>query len=79
VYRNVMVGFRSPAMTAFYLAAMAALALHLLHGVGSLFQTLGADHPRLNPARRRLATVVAVGVGVGFAAVPLAVYFRLVR
>jgi succinate dehydrogenase / fumarate reductase cytochrome b subunit len=76
VYANVVVGFSVPAVVAFYLVAMAALALHLHHGVASLFQTLGASHPHWNPGRRRLATLLAVVVPVGFAAVPVAVVLR---
>jgi succinate dehydrogenase / fumarate reductase cytochrome b subunit len=79
VYGNVLVGFSVPAVVVFYLVAMAALALHLHHGVWSLFQTLGVSHPRLDRGRRRLALVLAVVVPAGFAAVPLAVAFGLVR
>ena len=40
----------------------------------SFFQTGGWDKPNRNPTFRRLATVIAVGVAVGFAAVPLAFF-----
>jgi succinate dehydrogenase / fumarate reductase cytochrome b subunit len=76
VYSNVIIGFGVPAVVIFYVAAMAALALHLHHGVWSLFQTLGLNHPHLNPARRRLATFLAVVVPVGFASIPVAVMLR---
>jgi succinate dehydrogenase / fumarate reductase cytochrome b subunit len=73
VYGNVVAAFGVPAVAGFYVAAMVALALHLHHGVWSLFQTLGANHPHLNPGRRRLATFLAVAVPLGFAAIPVAV------
>lgn len=76
VYSNVIVGFSVPAVALFYLVAMAALAMHLHHGVTSLFQSLGANHPHFNPARRRLASVLAVVVPVGFASIPVAVLLR---
>jgi succinate dehydrogenase / fumarate reductase cytochrome b subunit len=76
VYSNVVIGFSVPAVVLFYVVAMAALALHLHHGVWSLFQTLGFNHPHLNPARRRLATFLAVVVPVGFALIPVAVMLR---
>jgi succinate dehydrogenase / fumarate reductase cytochrome b subunit len=78
VYANLVVGFSVPAVVVFYLVAMAALALHLHHGVSSLFQTLGANHPKLNPGRRRLATFLAVVVPIGFAAIPVAVVLRVI-
>lgn len=79
VYGNVMIGFSVPAVSAFYVVAMFALGLHLHHGIWSFFQTMGWNHPHLNPARRRLATLVALAVGLGFASIPLAVAFGLVR
>lgn len=78
VYGNVIIGFGVPAVAAFYVLAMAALGLHLHHGVWSLFQTLGWNHPHVNPLRRRLATVLAVAVAAGFASIPLAIAFGLV-
>jgi succinate dehydrogenase cytochrome b subunit len=78
VYANLIVGFSVPAVVVFYLIAMAALALHLHHGVSSLFQTLGANHPHLNPGRRRLATFLAVVVPLGFAVIPVAVVLRVI-
>ena len=41
VYRMVIVGFRNPLVSLFYIVAMALVAFHLSHGIGSLFQTLG--------------------------------------
>ncbi len=79
VYHNLVSGFRGPLVVGFYLLALAALALHLHHGIWSLFQTLGVNHPHVNGVRRGLARVLAVGLSVGFAAVPLAVVAGLLR
>ncbi|NOT09302.1 MAG: succinate dehydrogenase cytochrome b subunit [Gemmatimonadales bacterium] len=78
-YGNVMTGLGVSWVALFYLAAMGALALHLRHGVSSLFQTLGVNHPHLNPVFAKVATALAFVVPLGFAAVPLAVLFGLVR
>ena len=78
-YNNEMIGFSVPAVAAFYLVAMVALGLHLHHGIWSLFQTLGWNHPHVNPVRRWIATVLAVVVSLGFASIPLAVAFGLVQ
>ena len=78
VYGNVLVAFSVPAVTIFYLVAMISLGLHLHHGVWSVFQTLGVNHPHLDRFRRRLATLLAVGVSVGFSVIVLAVAFQLV-
>lgn len=63
----------------FYLVAMVALAGHLYHGVWSMFQTVGVTHPRYDRLRWAVATVVAIVVPVGFASIPLAILFGLLR
>ena len=74
VGRNVIVGFRMAPWTAgFYALAMVALGLHLGHGVWSVFQTLGANHPRYNRLRVVLAVTLAVAVAGGFFAIPVGV------
>jgi succinate dehydrogenase / fumarate reductase cytochrome b subunit len=79
VYGNVVRGFRSPGVVAFYLVAMLALAFHLRHGVWSVFHTLGWSGPRLDRNRRLVALVLAAAVPLGFAAIPVAVVLGLVR
>jgi succinate dehydrogenase / fumarate reductase cytochrome b subunit len=78
-YHNVTTAFRVWWVAAIYIAAMVALAMHLYHGTWSMFQTLGIEHVRVNPARRRLATVIAVLVPLGFVTVPIAVLIGVVR
>ena len=79
VYHNVVTGFQRWPVSAFYLIALAALALHLYHGVWSGLQTLGLNHPRYNRYRRAAAWIVAVGLFVGFASVPVAVLAGVLR
>jgi len=74
-YGNVIIGFGVPLVVVFYLVAMVALALHLHHGVWSLFQTMGWNHPHVNPLRRRVATIVALLVPAAFSAIVLAAAF----
>lgn len=79
VYDNLVTGLSVPAVAVFYLVAMLALALHLSHGVWSLFQTLGVSHPHLERGRRALALLLAIVVPAGFAAIPLAVLLGWLR
>ncbi len=73
VYTNVVTGFSVPAVAVFYIVAMLALAIHLHHGVWSLFQTLGINHPHTNRLRRVFATLLAGLVPLGFVAIVLGV------
>jgi succinate dehydrogenase / fumarate reductase cytochrome b subunit len=79
VYANVVTGFPSLWLVLFYLAAMAALGLHLYHGTGAMLMSLGASHPRFTPRWRRAAAVIAILVAVGFAVIPLAAHFHFIR
>jgi succinate dehydrogenase / fumarate reductase cytochrome b subunit len=72
-YENLVRGFQNPGIVAFYLFAMALLMLHLYHGVWSMFQTLGVNHPRYTPLLRKFAKAVSILLFAGFSAIPLAV------
>ncbi|MEM8534731.1 MAG: succinate dehydrogenase cytochrome b subunit [Chloroflexota bacterium] len=78
-YENVVIGFQNPLIVLVYLVALSALAMHLYHGVWSMFQTLGLNNARTNSLWRGLATFSAIALFVGFALVPLSVMFNIVR
>jgi succinate dehydrogenase / fumarate reductase cytochrome b subunit len=78
-YHNVTTAFREWWVVAIYVAALVALALHLYHGTWSLFQTLGIEHPQVNRARRRVATIIAVLLPLGFVTIPIAVLAGVLR
>jgi succinate dehydrogenase / fumarate reductase cytochrome b subunit len=77
-YGNVIQGFRVPAVSIFYIIAMALLCLHLRHGLWSLFQSLGFSHPRHTPRIRRAASILALLVFFGFASIPVAVMLKVI-
>ena len=79
VYGNVVKGFSHWGVVLGYVLAMAFLALHLYHGAWSSIRTLGLSRPRPRPTSRTAATVVAAVVALGFVAVPLAVFFGVVK
>lgn len=79
VYHNVIVGFSVPWVSAFYIAAMLCLGLHMYHGVWSMLQTLGLSHPRWNRLRFAFSAVASAGVVVGNISIPVAVLMGLVR
>ncbi len=78
-YHNVATGFHNPVVVVVYLVAMAAVGLHLYHGVWSSGRSLGMSPPSPNPLRRTVAMVLAVLVWLGFTVIPLAVYAGVVR
>lgn len=59
-------------MTLIYLVAMAALAMHLHHGVWSSAQTLGlTNNSRARANAKALGAIVAVVIAGGFSLVPI--------
>ncbi|HEX6104116.1 MAG TPA: succinate dehydrogenase cytochrome b subunit [Gemmatimonadales bacterium] len=72
-YHNVVTGFGNPLVALFYLVAMAAVGLHLYHGIWSSGRSLGVSPPSPQPLRRRVALVLAVFVWLGFTAIVVAV------
>lgn len=79
VYHNVIVGFRVWYASAIYIAAMVMLGLHLDHGVWSLCQTLGLQHPRYKRVVRLLARALALVIVIGNISFPIAVLTGLVK
>jgi succinate dehydrogenase / fumarate reductase cytochrome b subunit len=72
-YENVVHGFRNPLVAGFYIVAMILLCTHLYHGLWSMFQTLGVNHPRYTPWLRRGAAVFATLIAIGEISIPIAV------
>jgi succinate dehydrogenase / fumarate reductase cytochrome b subunit len=79
VYHNVVTGFEHPLVSAFYIAAMLALGLHMYHGVWSMMQTVGLSHPRYEPWRKRFAAAITAIVVAGNISFPVAVLSGFVR
>lgn len=73
-YHNVTTGFRNPLVALFYLVAMAALGLHLYHGVWSSGRSLGVSPPSPHPLRRRAALVLGGFIWLGFTVIVLAAW-----
>lgn len=73
VYRMVVLGFRDPLASCFYILGMILLCMHLSHGFGSLVQTLGLNSPRLALVLTNGGRLLAVIVCLGYIAIPIAV------
>lgn len=79
VYHNLVTSLSRRPIALFYLVAMAALGLHLFHGLWSSVRSMGLAPASVSPLKRRMALVLAVVVTVGFAVVPVAVLLGWVR
>ncbi|MCB9072629.1 MAG: succinate dehydrogenase cytochrome b subunit [Bdellovibrionaceae bacterium] len=63
--------FQQPAYVMGYVVCLMLLGWHLSHGVSSLFQTMGLNHPKHTPCIKMLGKVYAVVVTLGFISQPL--------
>jgi len=72
-YANFLRGFQIPWVAWFYALANLALGLHLFHGLWSMFQTLGINHPSYNACLKAVAVLITLFVAGGNIFMPLAV------
>ena len=77
VYGMVTTGFKSPFISLAYLAAHALLLLHLLHGISSLFQTLGVNSKAAAPLIKKGLPAAAVLVVLAKVSIPLSIWLGI--
>ena len=73
VYNNLTQALANPIIAILYIVAMGVLGMHLYHGIWSLTQTLGLDHPKYNGLRSGIAAGLTVIIVLGFISVPVSV------
>ncbi|HLH31700.1 MAG TPA: succinate dehydrogenase cytochrome b subunit [Terriglobia bacterium] len=78
-YENLVSGFAVVPVAIIYIAVMIFIGFHLSHGIWSMFQSIGFNHPRYTPAIKKFAAIFSWILIAGFIAVPLAVLTGLVR
>ena len=77
-YHNVIAGFRSIPVSLAYIVSMALLGMHLYHGLWSMFQSLGAGHPRYTPSLKRFAALATAVIVAGNISIPVAVLLGVI-
>lgn len=75
LYQLVSSAFANPLYVGVYVIAMIVVAIHVSHGFWSLFQTLGANHPKYMPLIQKLGIAVSLVFGIGFGFVPIFISF----
>ncbi|HMG36559.1 MAG TPA: succinate dehydrogenase cytochrome b subunit [Blastocatellia bacterium] len=79
VYRMTVIGFSDPVISGFYIISMGLLALHLSHGVGSLFQSLGLRTKRNLNGIIKFARLSALIIFIGNCSIPISVLVGAVK
>lgn len=77
LYSIVYATYTNPLWVAFYVLSMIVISYHLQHGFQSGFQTLGLNHKKYTPFVKAFGFVFAVLIPLGFAILPIEIYFDL--
>jgi len=79
IYRMMVLGFSNYWVSGFYVLAIGLLCIHLSHGVGAMFQSLGLKNEAYAAIIDRLAVVIAVLIFLGYISIPIAVMMGVVK
>lgn len=71
IFEIVARSFANPVYVAIYVVGMVAVAVHVSHGFWSLFQTLGAAHPKYTPVIKLIGVAISLIFGIGFGFIPI--------
>ena len=75
-YEEVVHMFHNPIRTIIYSLSFVFLALHLLHGFQSSFQSIGARHSKYTPLIKKLGRLYAYAIPAGFIFIALFHYLN---
>lgn len=75
-YLKVQESFSKIPLVIAYLIGLLALAIHLLHGFQSSFQSLGIRHEKYTPVLKFIGVVFSILIPIGFAILPIYMYFN---
>ena len=78
VFSMVVRSFRNIFVSVVYVMAMAAVGLHLSHGLQSMVQTLGLNSERTLPVMVKVGAAAALALFLGYVAIPAGIMSGLV-
>src|SRR5688572_4108019 len=73
IYAMMILGYKQPLVSVFYVIGIGLLCLHLSHGVSSMFQSMGWKNKSYGAFLDKFAIVVSVLIFVGYISIPAAV------
>ena len=79
VYRMLILGFRHPLVSLFYVIALFLLTTHLSHGFSSVVQTLGINNRKIANFISTGGQILAWVVFAGYVSIPVTILLGLIR
>ncbi len=77
VYKMMILSFRSPYVSGFYSIGVILLMVHLNHGLSSMFQTLGINHPKYSPLIKTSCASLSALLAIGFLSIPVGIFLGI--
>jgi succinate dehydrogenase / fumarate reductase cytochrome b subunit len=79
VYRMMVVALANPWTAVWYVLGTGTVCFHLSHGASAMFQSLGWKNPAYAERMTTLAQIGALVMFLGYAAVPMAIVYGVIR
>ena len=79
MYHNVVAGFQVWWVSVWYIFSVSLLGLHLRHGIWSMFQSVGLNHPRTLRVLKSAAVWIVVVIVLGYISIPISVLLGIVK
>lgn len=79
IYKMIILGFSNLWVSLFYVAGVGLLCLHLSHGAGAMWQSLGWKKNSYAPFLDGLARWGSLAIFLGYISIPLAVLLKVIQ
>jgi succinate dehydrogenase / fumarate reductase, cytochrome b subunit len=79
IYRMMVIGFRQPMVSFFYMVGVGLLCLHLSHGMSAMFQSLGWKNRGYGACLDRAARWGSVAIFLGYISIPVSILLRWIQ
>jgi succinate dehydrogenase / fumarate reductase, cytochrome b subunit len=73
IFKMMVIGFKNPWVSGFYIIGIGLLCLHLSHGVSSMFQSLGLKNKVYGPCLDKGSRIIAWLIFLGYVSIPISV------
>lgn len=73
VFKMMVLGFSQPLVSVFYIVAVWLICLHLGHGVGAMFQSLGIKTKEWGELINRFGLIAGYALAIGYTTIPVGV------
>jgi succinate dehydrogenase / fumarate reductase, cytochrome b subunit len=79
IYAMMILGYRQPLVSLFYVVGVGLLCLHLSHGVSSMFQSMGWKNKAYGAFLDKFAIAATIAIFLGYISIPAGVLLGVVK